>query len=223
MNNEKHNIANVEIKGLKKNKPKFKVNGESLPFYQNKKTLKDLDVLNRFIKATEHTIRTSKEYKAYKNYLFNDIGLNYDVVMPEINQDIDPKITLEMHHGPILTLYDYCVIVTRHLIKNDINVTSFRIFDIIMQEHFLNHIQVMTLCDLNHKLFHAGKLYINPRQAWGNINPFLEKYSDGIDDKMETIINKNIDIATRFNSYIRDGVLDFDEVQNWDNPNIKDR
>ena len=217
------NIANIKIKGLKKDKPKLKVDNLVMPFYQPKKLLKDLEAMNKFIKAVEHTIRTSKEYKAYKSYLFNDIGLNYDMVMPEINQDISPKVTLEMHHGPILTLYDYCVIVTRHLLKNDINVTSFRIFDIIMEEHFKNHIQVVTLSDLTHKLFHNKKLYINPKQAWGDINPFLEKFEDGIDDKMATIINKNIDIATRFNSYDVDDILEFTGVEDWSSPIYKDR
>ena len=73
------------------------------------------------------------------------------------------------------------------------------------------------LCDLNHKLTHDGKLYINPKQGFGNENNFLEKYSDGITEKMSIIINKNIDIASRTDSFYSDNVLDFYGVEHWDN------
>lgn len=218
-----NDIVNVKIGGIDKGKPKLKADGCILPFYKTKKALNDLDYYNKFIKSVESMIRRSKEYKSYKKYIMEDIGINYDQVMPNINADLDEKITIEMHHGPILTLYDYCSIVTDHLLENKMPVTSFRIYKLVLDEHFSNHVQIVMLSDLSHKLFHSGDLYINPKQAWGDIRPFLEKYSDGVSDRMATIINKNIDIASRFHSFDKNGILDVNTVERWDDKDEIDR
>lgn len=218
-------MLNVEFKGINKGKPKLKSDGFVLPFYQNKKSLRDLEYHNKFIKACEKLIRTSKEYKAYKKYLIKDVGLNYCQVFPNINLDNcdESEITLEMHHGPILTLYDYCNIVTEHLLYNDYKeINTFKIASIVLNEHFENNVQVVMLCDLAHKLVHAKQVYLNPKQGWGNVNTFLDKYKDGIDDKMEHIINKNIEIAQKYHSFDRDKILEIAKIERWDISNIED-
>ena len=209
------NIANIEIKGIKKGKPKLNSEGCILPFYKTKKSLNDLQVFNSFIKNTEAMIRNSKEYKAYKNHLMKDLGLNHCMVFPNISNEVDDKITIEMHHGPILTLYDYCTIITKYCLKNDIPVTSFRISKMIIDEHNNDNVQVVMLCDLAHKLFHDQQIYINPRQAWGNLDRFINKYRDGISDKLIDIINKNIDIAQKSHSIDRDDILKLDYIEKW--------
>lgn len=211
------NLPNIEVKGIKKGKPKLKSNGYVLPLYKNKKKLSDLDYYNKFIKNIEDIIRGSKEYKAYKKDLMENKGLNHCMVFPNINQEIDKKITIEMHHGPILTLYDYCDIVIKWCLHHDINIASTTIFKIIMDEHFNNNIQVVMLCDLAHKLFHAGQIYINPKQAWGHLDIFIEKYKDGIDKKMEKIIDKNLEIGRTTHSFDKNGILTFNGITRYDN------
>lgn len=206
----------IEIKGIKKNKPKLKADGCVLPFYQTKKSLNDLQTFNNFIKNVEKMIRKSKEYKHYKDYLMNEVGLNYCAVFPNINTTSSEDVTIEMHHGPILTLYDYCSIVTNHFLENNLPVTSFRVYYTVIEEHYLNNVQVVMLCDLAHKLFHNQQLYINPKQAWGHLDKFVEKYSDGIDDRMFNIINKNLEMAEKYHSYDKNGILTFEKIERWD-------
>lgn len=205
---------NIKIAGFKADKPKLKSDGLILPFYQTKKSLKDLDAYNKFIKGVESLIRKSKEYKAYKDYLMNDVGLNYCMMFPNITTDIggDKPITIEMHHGPILTLYDYCAIVTDHYLKNDIYVNSFRIFKAVMDEHFQNNVQVVMLCDLAHKGVHDNKIFLNVKQGWGHLDIFLEKYIDGISDKMEVIINKNLEMSRKYDSFDKDGMYTLPDI-----------
>lgn len=211
-----NSYSNIMIKGLKKGNPKLKADGFLLPFYQTSKTLEDFDNFNKFIKGCEHMIRTSKEYKAYINYLKKDIGLNYDMVMPNIHSEEGKKTTVEMHHGPIITLYDYCAMVTDHLLKNNIPVTSFRIFELVIQEHRLNNVRIVMLSCNNHALVHSGDLYLDPKMGWGDQNRFLEKYSDGISKKMRSIINKNIEIGKQIHSFDKNNILDIN-VERWDN------
>lgn len=214
----KLNYANVQIKGLNKGKPKLKADGFMCPLYQTKKSLAELDNYNKFIKNVEQLVRRSKEYKAYKDYIFNTVGLNYCMVFPNINANLsekNSKVTIELHHGPLLTLYDSCCIITDHYLENDIPVTSLSIMKAVLDEHFENNIQVMPLCDLAHKLFHAQQIYINPRQAWGYTPRFLEKYQDGISDRMVMILNKNLDLARKYNSIDKDCILDIYRSR-WD-------
>lgn len=207
----------IIIKGLVKGKPKLKGDGFICSLLQNKKTLKELEVYNKFIKSTERLVRTSKEYRKYKDYLINDIGLNYCQVFPNINLETSPNVTLEMHHGPILTLFDCCAIMADHMIYNEEDLTSIILYDKVLEEHRLNNIQVVMLCDLAHKLVHANQVYLNPKQGWGNIDNFLKKYKDGITDKREIIINRNIEIASKYHSNDRDDILKVDKILRWDN------
>lgn len=217
---EIQNLANIQLKGLKKRKPKLSSDGFILPLYQTKKTMKDLEFYNKFIKKVESMVRRSKEYSLYKNYLINDIGLNHCMVFPNITTDIE-KVTIEMHHGPLLTLYDTCCIITDHYLNNDMPVTSIRIYEAVIEEHFENNVQVMMLCDLAHKLYHAQKIYMNPKQAWGYTPRFLEKYEDGIDERMAMIINRNLELAEQYNSIEKENILDL-YLSRWDKGDLSD-
>ena len=104
-----------------------------------------------------------------------------------------------------------------HMIYNDEDLTSIILYDKVLEEHRLNNIQVVMLCDLSHKLVHANQVYLNPKQGWGNIDNFLKKYKDGITDKREIIINRNIEIASKYHSNDRDDILKVDKILRWDN------
>lgn len=198
-------IANIKVKGLKKGKPKLLSDtGTVLPFFQNNKELMHLEEMNRFIKGVERLVRTSKQYKQYIAYLKEEIGLDHCMVLPNITDEDAP---IEMHHGPILTLYDVCEIITNWMIVNDIKITTFRVADLVIKEHFENNIQVVMLCEMAHKLVHANEVYLNPKQAWGRLAVFLEKYDEGIDDKQMLIIREHINVANQYGS-TDGGVLD---------------
>lgn len=215
------NIANVELKGLKKGKPKLKADGFIVPFYETNKRLQDPELYNKFIKNVESLVRQSKEYAHYKDYLIKEVGLNYCMVFPNITTDIE-GVTIELHHGPLITLYDACCIITDAYLNNDEKVTSMRIFKAIIEEHYANRINCMMLCELAHKLYHAQKIYINPKQAWGYLSGFLEKYKDGLDKRMKMIINKNLELATKYNSIDIDGSLDL-IMTRWDKGILDDK
>lgn len=212
------NIGNIEIKGIEKGKPKLKSDGMVVQFYQTSKSLKDLEVYNTYIKDIEKLVRKSKEYKAYKKFLMNDVGLNHCMVFPNISTELGEEVTIEMHHGPILTLYDCCAIVVDHMLKNKLPVTTFRVAKQIIKEHEDNNIQVVMVCDLVHKLCHTGgsPIYINPKQAWGKLDVFLSKYKDGLNERRKTIIQTNLDLAKHYHSIDKDDVLKAYKSKRWD-------
>lgn len=209
------NIGNIKVKGIKKGKPKLSSGDYILPFSQTEKTLKNLEFKNKFIKSVESLVRTNIRYTRYKAYLMGEKGLDFCQIHPNIKSD-EGKIPLEMHHGPILTLYDYCAIVTNALVERGYdNITTFTVAKIVLEEHRLNNVQVVMLCENCHDVFHSGGyIYINPKQAWGNLKEFLKKWEDGIDKDMRKVIKHNLEIAKEYES-TDNGVLEARPGKVW--------
>jgi hypothetical protein len=163
-----------------------------LRYYKNRTDFQDMQEFAAFIKGAEKIIRTSDEYRGYKDYLMNEIGLDHCAVMPGVSGE---KATIEMHHGPILTLFDYCAIVLDSAVANGEQMSTFKLAKTVLQEHYDNNVQVVMLSKTAHQLFHAGKLFIHPNQAWGNVNNFLERYADGLSREQIETINEYITMS----------------------------
>lgn len=138
------------------------------------------DVLySKFVKACETRIRTSKEYAAFLTYIKRVLGINFCEVSSQI---FDTDATIEMHHGPLFTLYDITSIVLSWYLKNGQKITTFRIVDRVLQEHFDLNVQVVMLAKTNHEAAHNRDLFLHVNQGIGDINGFITKYADCLDD-----------------------------------------
>jgi hypothetical protein len=135
----------------------------------------------KFIKSVEGLIRHSKEYAAYIAYLKSDVGLKSCCIFGNID---DSVAKIEMHHGPIFTLYDYVEITLTHLFKNKENINSSNVAYNVLQDHYDNLIQVVMLCEAAHTAVHNfkgdKKFFVSIDSAWGDITEYLKKYSDGL-------------------------------------------
>lgn len=184
---ESSDIGNLKVD--KENKV-IKADFYHLPFY--KKDFFEAAEYVKFIKSVEKLIRRSKEYKHYISYLKEEIGLRYDALQPNITDDLTD---IEMHHGPILTLFDYCDIVTNYHIKQGSGVNTFMIAQEVLELHFENIVQVVMLSETNHQLVHAGKIFVHPNQAWGDVNKFIERYLDGMTPEQIETFNEYVQLA----------------------------
>ena len=178
-------------------------------FYQIRFFKKKEDLLidrnyTSLVKGSERLIRLSDEYKRYIAYLKNEIDLKNCVLLSNIDDDI---ASIEMHHGPIFTLYDYCKIVIEYLLEKNEPVTTFRVAEIILDEHFKNNIQIVMLTTTMHQLIHSKKIYIHPSQCWGNFNNFIEKYKSGLDINLISKIQDYIELENHFGSRTNVGVF----------------
>lgn len=196
-------LPNIDYKKPKKNPT---IDAETslfeLPFYKDADYLANLDNFVEFVKAVERMVRTSKYYSRYIKYLKEDMGLNFCQVLSNIQvMDEKDNTKIEMHHGPILTLFDYVAIVTDDQLAKGKPVSTFRIADIVLQEHFENHVQVVMLTETVHQLVHDGKVFLNMKHAFGDLQAFLDKYRDGVSDEYISKINKYIERSERYDSF----------------------
>lgn len=171
-----------------------------IPLYKDIEYFSNIESYVNFIKGCEKEVRTNDRYKKYIYYLKNVVGLNHCQVLPELEPDDRGKVDIEMHHGPIFTLYDYCEIMIEYFILKERKISTFRIADAILDEHQKNHIQVVMLLATVHEEVHNRNIFINYKQAYGDLNAFIRKYGIAMSDPLREKLNKYIDRSMIYDS-----------------------
>lgn len=147
--------------------------GDYITFYKEEEYFEELEVYNKFIKECEKVVRKSQHYRIFENWVFNILGVNYCQVQPGITSQ---DATIEMHHGPLFTLYDYCQIVLEKYLKLHIPITTISIAREVLRLHFEGCVQVVMVSKTNHEAIHNRDLFINVKQGIGNLNKFIADY-----------------------------------------------
>ena len=150
-----------------------------------------------FVKGIEKQVRQNDRYKKYINYLKKECKLNKCQVLKNIT---DEDADIEMHHGPIFTLFDVCAIVLEYFILKKWKISTFRVADAVLDEHQKNRVQVVMVSTTIHQEIHNGEIFINYHQAWGDLNAFIKKYKDAISDEYREQINRYIDRSLLYDS-----------------------
>lgn len=195
-----------KIPGIDVNKPNTNPTIDSdesyyeIPFYKDVDYMFSLENEVAFIKAVERMVRTSKYYSRYIAHLKVDLGLNFCQVKGNISEDEDAgvKDLIEMHHGPIFTLFDVVSIILNYMLVKDMKITTFSVANKVIEEHFKHRVQTVMLCETVHQLVHDNKVFLNYRQGFGDLYSFLEIYYEGLD---EIMVNKIIDYIDKCKKY----------------------
>ena len=162
-----------------------------LEFSKSEEFFSNMESKTKFLKDCERLIRINKRYSGYINYLKKEIKLNHCQVLSSLT---DERVTVEMHHGPIFTLYDYCEIMVDHFLKKGRKISTFRIAKQVLDEHWKNRIQVVMLSTSIHEQVTNREIWLNMQMAWGDLHSFLkiytlhedlkEKYNRYVDESM---------------------------------------
>ena len=167
-----------------------------ISFYKDAAYFINLENYVGFIKACERTIRKHPDYGNFVDSV-RELKMEHCQVLGNISRY---DAVIEMHHGPMLTLFDYCSIVVDHLLNEGHTINTFKIANIVLQEHYLEHVQVVMLSKTVHQLVDSGELFINLNQGIGNVNEFLKKFNKGL-ERYKTKINEYIDLSKKFKSH----------------------
>ena len=188
----------------------FHKNEEFFSIYENEIT---------FYKGVESLVRKHPFYAKYIKYLIDVVGIKTCQVLSNIELDENSKkqrVTIEMHHGPILTLFDIVQIVCGWLrATGDDEITTFKVAKIIIEEHRLNNIRTVLVSKSVHQQIHEGNIQLNYQQGFGNTQEFLEKYKDGVSKDMKAKINKYIEWSLENDSSDNDVLRLADTLREW--------
>lgn len=173
-----------------------------LPFFKNEDYFFNLENEVAFLKGTENIIRKSKYYSRYIAHLKNDFGLCFCQVKGNIveEEDGEQKNLIEMHHGPLFTLFDVCSIILNDMLINNKKITTFSLAEKVIQEHFDHKVQTVMLSETMHQMVHDGKIFLNLKMGFGDIYGFLDKYMGALDRSHIVIINDYIERSKKYDS-----------------------
>lgn len=185
-----------------------------IQFYKDKEYFRNIENYVKFIKSCESRVRNSDDYDKYVATM-KSIGLDRCQILGNIHPEEGDMTKVEMHHGPLLTLFDYCAIVLDYLLNTNQKVNTFIVADIVLQEHFNGNIQTVMLAVTPHQLIDSGKIFINFNQATGNLNNFLIKYKEGLNPEQINKINRYIDMCEKMDT-TDNGLLDIkNTISKW--------
>lgn len=189
-----------------------------IPFNKTEEYFEIYENYCKFVKECESLVRKQKFYKTYIKYLIDIVGMKCCQVLPNVEVSDSNDVTIEMHHGPMLTLFDTCSIVLDYLRKiGGPDITTFKVADIVLEEHRLNHVRVVLLSKTVHQLVHNDEIHLNYKMGFGDTKAFLEKYSLGVDKSMRKKINEYIEWSME-NDSCDNNVLEISErLKVWGN------
>jgi hypothetical protein len=168
-----------------------------IPFYKDPEYFSNWESYTQFVKEVEKMVRHNDRYNKYIYYLKNEVKLNHCQVLSNLD---DEDCTIEMHHGPIFNLYDYCEIILEYFLLRGWDITTFKIADTVLREHEKNHIQVVMLSSTVHQEVHARDIFINYRHAYGDLNAFIRRYGIALNDDHKEKLNRYIDKSMMIDS-----------------------
>ena len=181
----------------------------SISFYKPREYFALSENYTEFIKAVEQSVRKSDDYEAYISYIKNVTGLNFCQVSSDI---LDTDASVEMHHGPLFTLYDYAAVILENFMRNTKKISTYAVTDQLIQEHYDLHVQTVMLAVTNHEAVHNRDIFLNIKQGFGDIAGFIEKYKDDLSDNQKYRIWKYIDVCKSTDSF-DNGIFDVEKVK----------
>lgn len=177
-----------------------------------------------FIKAVESLVRGHAFYKKYIKFLIEVVGIKTCQVLPNIEvTDENSKITLEMHHGPMLTLFDVTNIILNYLRKQEYpKITTFRVARIVLEEHRKNRVRLVRLSKTVHQQVTENKIFLNNNQGFGDVTSFLKIYHEGLDKRLLNQINEYIELSKEHDSFDNECLKVADELKKWGDLDLDD-
>lgn len=181
---------------------------EVIMMYKPTDYFADITSYTKFVKSVERMVRNSDDYKAFLSWVKNVLGVNFCQVSSNI---VEGDATIEMHHGPIFTLFDYAAIILNDAIMRGDKISTFRIAQRVIEEHFALRVQVVMLAKTNHEAITNRDLFLNVRQGIGNVDAFIKKYARALDDEQRYKIWAYLNYS-KMNETFDTGILDVPNI-----------
>ena len=169
----------------------------NMPYYKSVEYFENYESYVAFIKGCERLVRQNDKYRKYINYLKKEVRLDRCQVLKNIT---DEDASIEMHHGPIFTLFDICAIILEYFIIKKWRVSTPRIADLVLDEHAANRNGIVMVSKTMHEEIHNNNLFINYHMMFGDVESFIKKYNKAISEDYKQQINRYIDRSLLYDS-----------------------
>jgi len=156
----------------------------------------------KFIKGCERLVRSSLEYKEWKQYIIEVLGVNTCMITSESMADC----SVEVHHH-LPSLYNIVKVIINKKVSEEQEFSTFDICSETIKLHFQNKIGYVTLIKSMHEKFHNKMLDVPIEIVKGNYTGFLAEYGDHFDDDDMDVINSRLSVAEGNCSWSRNNYI----------------
>ena len=153
----------------------------------------------KFIRNCERHIRSSLEYKQWRNYIIDVLGVQTCMIT---NERMD-QCTIEVHHH-VPSLFVLVKSITNKLMDEEKEFSTFDISLEAIKYHFQNKVGYVTLIKSIHEKFHNGFLGVPTNVIKGNYQAFVEEYSSHMDDEDLDVIQQRLSVTESNCGWTRD-------------------
>jgi hypothetical protein len=158
----------------------------------------------KFVRNCEKLFRGSLEYKLWKQYIIEVLGISECMLTKEsINE-----CTVEVHHHIPSLFVLMKTLVSKKLVDQE-GFTSFDIAKETMGLHYMNKVGYAVLVKALHERLHNGVLEIPIRIVRGDYKYFIDTYKDYLDEEDLELLNRRMSINNITDS----------ELYNWSKDN----
>lgn len=178
--------------------------------------LEDYDRYTAYVKGIEAMVRDDDRYVDYIAKLKQG-GLDRCAVMGNLPTD-NPKLKVEMHHGPIFNLFDICDIVLKACLKRGMtDITTFKIANLVLKEHEDDNIMIVMLSKpVHHSGVHNKRsnkgVFVDVGSTFGRLDRFIDRWGDGMESEHEKYLSIYIAEAKKAQGQTMDqGLYDLGE------------
>jgi hypothetical protein len=198
-------ITTVDTKKVKSNIENLELYSDNYPFSLPLRisAFENESEYNKFIKNCEMLVRRCIEYRQWKNYIIDVLGVNTCMVTDE-RMD---QCSIEIHHH-LPSLYVLVKTLINKKLDNEQEFSTFDIAQDVIELHFKNKIGYITVIKSMHEKFHNGYLYIPIQYIKGDYQYFIREFSGYIDDEDMDIINMRLSINESNCNWSRDNYKD---------------
>lgn len=184
----------VSANDIKSNVEKLELYSDLYPFTLPLRisTFENETEYNKFVKNCEKLVRGSIEYKQWRNYIVDVVGINECALTKERMVECEIQIH---HHIPTLFMT-----IKALLNKKLESSEEFSTFDIALEAielHFMNKIGYIPLVSSLHEKYHNGFIKIPFEHMKGDYNYFIKEYSKYLDDDDLDSINERMAISIK--------------------------
>lgn len=169
---------------------------------------------SKFIKEVEKLVRHSDDYSDFVRYIKRTLGMNFCQVSSKITDDM---ATIEMHHGPLFTLYDVVEVILNWFIKTGTPINTMRVANKVLDEHFAMRVQIIMLTITNHEAITNRDLFTHINQGIGNVDAFIKLYAPYLQDEQKYKIWNFLNLCenSNFGKSFDRGYLDIDWIKRY--------
>ena len=153
----------------------------------------------KFIRNCERHIRSSIEYKQWRNYIIDVLGVQTCMVT---NERMD-QCTIEVHHH-VPSLFVLVKSITNKLMDEEKEFSTFDVSLEAIKYHFQNKVGYVTLIKSIHEKFHNGFLGVPANVIKGNYKAFMEEFSAHMDDEDLDVITQRLSVNENNCGWSRD-------------------